>query len=63
MNSFSAELYFEICIIVFTACYKRIISVFATLSAILLALSQKESSLRSLFRVLLMYGTHAALDV
>ena len=55
MNSFSAKLYFEICIIVFITCFKkRRISVFAILSEILLALSQKESSPRSLCRVLLM---------
>ena len=62
MNSFSAELYFEICIIVFIACFKIRISVFAILSAILLALIQKESPLRSLFRVILM-ACMLALDV
>ena len=51
MNSFSAELNFLVWIMLVL---KRIISAFATLSETLLALSQKISSLRSLFRVLLM---------
>ena len=51
MNSFSAGLNFLVWIMLVL---KRIISAFATLSETLLALSQKISSLRSLFRVLLM---------
>ena len=51
MNSFSAELNFLVWIMLVL---KRIISAFATLSETLLALSQKISFLRSIFRVLLM---------
>ena len=51
MNYFSAQLNFVVWIMLVL---KRIISAFATLSEILLALRQKISSIRSLFRVLLM---------
>ena len=51
MNCLSAELNFVVWAMLVL---RRIISVFVTLSGILLALSQNISYLRSLFRVLLM---------